>query len=301
VRIAEEHSFLSNERGCFTNMQQHQKQNNPLRRNEDDVTSRETVGQHIEAGAENVVEEAQEEVAAARRPWYQTRRWGGTLLLVYVVLIILFGILAWGVYVHPVLAPDVTITHAFQENQSPWLRTAMLAVSAIGDIQVLSAGLVVLAAVIFWLVDLRLEAIMIVAVSVTSGILDALIKSIVARPRPTAHLVDIISAATGNSFPSGHVMSYVAFWGLLFSFGLILFKGRPWWRITLLILSGLLVVLVGPSRVYLGAHWTSDVLGAYMLGGVCLGIWLWIYLYLKGKGILAPRPSRTSHFRKYIK
>ncbi len=282
-------------------MQQQQKHDNPPHRKENDATSPETAVQHIEDDAEKFVEEAQAEVAAARRPWYQTRRWGGTLLLFYIILILLFGFLAWGVYVHPVLAPDVTITKVFQENQFPWLRTTMFAVSAIGDIQVLSAGLVVFATVIFWLVDLRLEAIMILVVSATSGILDALIKSLVARPRPTARLVDIISAATGNSFPSGHVMSYVAFWGLLFSFGLILFKGRPWWRITLLILSGLLVVLVGPSRVYLGAHWTSDVLGAYMLGGVCLGIWLWIYLYLKGKGILAPRPNRTSHFRKYIK
>jgi hypothetical protein len=73
------------------------------------------------------------------------------------------------------LAPDVTITKVFQENQSPWLRTAMFAVSAIGDIQVLSAGLVVFATVIFGLVDLRLEAIMILVVSATSGILNALI------------------------------------------------------------------------------------------------------------------------------
>lgn len=283
-------------------MEQQQKQENPKQpRREGDATSRDTVGPRMEEDAEKVVEEAREEVAAAQRPWYQTRRWGSTLLLVYVVLLVLFGILAWGVYVHPVLAPDVTITQVFQENQSPWLRTTMLAVSAIGDIQLLSAGLVVLAAVIFWLVDLRLEAILIVAVSVTSGIVDALIKSIVARPRPTAHLVDIISAATGNSFPSGHVMSYVAFWGLLFSFVLILFKGHSWWRITLLILSGLLVVLVGPSRVYLGAHWTSDVLGAYLLSGVCLGIWLWIYLYLKGKGVLAPRPSKSRYIQKYLK
>jgi membrane-associated phospholipid phosphatase len=79
-------------------------------------------------------------------------------------------------------------------------------------------------------------------------------------------------------------MSYVAFWGLLFSFGLILFKRRSWWPISLLIISGLPVVLVGPSRVYLGAHWASDVLGAYLLSGVCLGIGLWIHLYVKGRG-----------------
>jgi hypothetical protein len=156
-------------------MQQQQKHNNPPHREENDTTSRETAEQGIEDDAEKFVEEAQAEVAAARRPWYQTRRWGGTLLLFYIILILLFGFLAWGVYVHPVLAPDVTITKVFQENQSPWLRTTMVAVSAIGDIQVLSAGLVVFATVIFWLVDLRLEAIMIIVVSATSGILDALI------------------------------------------------------------------------------------------------------------------------------
>src|SRR5947209_3219655 len=275
-------------------MQQNHEQDDPVQSGgEGHVPDRESVGQRIEEGAEKVVEEAKEEVAAARRPWYQTLRWGSALALVHTVLLAFFGLLAWWVYLHPVLALDITITRVFQENQSPWLRFIMIAVSSIGNVLVLSAGLVALAAVIFWLVDLRLEAITIVVVSVTSGMLDALIKSIVARPRPTANLVDIITAATGSSFPSGHVMSYVAFWGLLFFFGIILFKGYHWWRTALLILSGLMVALVGPSRVYLGDHWPSDVLGAYLLSGVCLGIWLWLYLYVRGKGVLAPRPTKA--------
>ncbi len=281
-------------------MQQHYKQDDPIQPRREGA-DRESFGQRIEEDAEKVVEKVREEVATARRPWYQTRKWGSALLLIYATLLALFGILAWVVYFHPVLALDVTITHLFQENQSSWLRFTMMAVSAIGNVQLLSAGLVALDVVTFGLMDLRLEAIVIVVVSATSDLLDALIKSLVARPRPSAGLVDILATATGNSFPSGHVMSYVAFWGLLFSFGCILFKGRHWWRITLLLLSGLLVVLVGPSRVYLGAHWTSDVLGAYLLSGVCLGIGLWIYLYLKGKGVLAPRRARITHLRKYRK
>ena len=250
-------------------------------------------------GAEKVVEVAQQEVATARRPWYQTRRWGSVLLVVLAVLLVLFGLLAWWVASHPILAIDITITRDFQENQALWLRTTMIAVSYIGNMQVLSVGLVALSAVLFWMVDLRLEAITVVVVSATSAFLNALLKFIVARPRPSAGMVEIIQAASGNSFPSSHVMSYVALWGLLFSFGIILFRGFSWWRNALLVVSALFVVLVGPSRVYLGDHWASDVLGAYLLSGILLGAALWMYLYLRGRNVLAPKGNIAERFRKY--
>ena len=259
------------------------------------------VEKRIEEGAEKAVEEAEQEVAAARRPWYQTRRWGSVLLIMQAALLVLFGLLAWWVAFHPILAIDVTITRDFQENQAPWLSTTMIAISYLGNQQILFTVLIALMAVFFWIVDLRLEAITVAVVSVTSALLNLAIKLIVARPRPSASLVEIIQTSTGNSFPSGHVMSYVAFWGLLLAFGIILFRGKYWWRIAVLIISALLVVLVGPSRVYLGDHWASDVLGAYLFGGILLGVALWVYLYLKGKNVLAPRSDRAERLRKYVR
>ena len=249
----------------------------------------------------SVVEEAQQEVSGARRSWYQSVRWGRILITLDAILLGLFALLAWWVHVHPVLAIDIAITREFQENQSPWLSTTMVAVSYIGNTLPLQVGLIVLAAVLFWIVRMYLEAVTVLAVSVVSALLNISIKLLVARPRPNAHLVDVIQHANGLSFPSGHVMSYVAFWGLLFSFAIILFSGNHWWRVVLLIVSALFVVLVGPSRIYLGDHWASDVLGGYIFGGIWLCVALLIYFKLKERGVLVARRNRGRFLRKYLR
>ncbi len=165
----------------------------------------------------------------------------------------------------------------------------MLAVSYLGANGILFSLLVLLTAMVFWELRLRLEALVIIGLSAVSAVLNGAIKLLVARPRPKAPLVEILQVVNGQSFPSGHVMSYIAYFGLLFSLGIILFRGKRWWRLALLIIPAFFVVMVGPSRIYLGAHWASDVLGAYLIGGVLLGITLWIYLRLKKKGVLATK------------
>jgi membrane-associated phospholipid phosphatase len=240
----------------------------------------------LQENAQEIIEGAQKDVEAARLPWYLTIRRGRLLLLLYTLQLVLFGALAWWVHINPILAIDVAITREFQENQAPWLNYSMLAVSYPGNVLPISIGLVVLAGIILWVVRLRLEAVILVALSTISSVLNGLLKLLVERPRPTAQFVDIINASNGLSFPSGHVMAYIAFWGFLFSLCIILFKGNSWWRITLLIVSALFVILVGPSRVYLGDHWASDVLGSYLIGGVLLGLTLWLYLNLKERGVL---------------
>jgi undecaprenyl-diphosphatase len=198
-------------------------------------------------------------------------------------MLLLFGLLAWFVHTHPVLGIDLTITRTLQANRSLWLSALMLAVGYPGSTLLLTTALVLLTAAIFWIGRLRLEALCVMAVSVTSTMLNALMKLIVARPRPTPHLVEVMQMADGTSFPSGQVMAYIALWGLLFCLGVILLPAKHWLRVTFLVVPALLVVLIGPSRIYMGEHWASDVLGSYLLGGAWLGLSLWLYLKLKRK------------------
>ncbi len=249
----------------------------------------EPVKDKVEANVQSMVGHAQQEVAESREPWYRASRRAQILIGIYIIEFVLFTLLAWYVHYHPVLPVDVTITREFQENQTPWLKGLMVAVSFLGNQSIIFTALIVLAALAFWIVRLRLEAVLIAILPIVSGILNTLIKLLVSRPRPTAQLVDIFQYATGQSFPSGHVMSYVTFWGLLFSLGLILFRRDRWWHYVLLIVPALFVVLVGPSRIYLGDHWASDVLGGYLFGGLLLGIALWVYLRLKERGVLTPK------------
>ncbi len=257
----------------------------------------------LENNVQGMVEQAQQEVAQTREPWYRVFQRTRTLVTIYLMIFVLFLALATFVFYHPVLSVDVLITKEFQENQSPWLRGLMIMVSWLGSNMIIFALLILLTALVFWLVNLRLEAVLIAGLSIVSSALNVLIKLIVHRPRPTAGLVEIIQSATGHSFPSGHVMSYVAFFGLLFSLGFVLFKKNRWWHYALLIVSAFFVILVGPSRIYLGDHWASDVVGGYMFGGLLLGLALWLYLGLRRRGVLAPkavhekRQANSAHLR----
>ncbi len=267
--------------------------------------STETPQEKIHENVEKITENAKQEIATSRRSREHVRHVGGILLIIYAIQLALFALLAWLVHIYPVNPIDTTITREFQENPATWLKISMEVVSFGGVLYVIPI-LVLLAALIFWIAGLRLEAVFIAALSVFSFGLNTLLKILVARPRPSIHLVDVFQASTGQSFPSGHVMAYLAFWGLLFSFGIIIFRGTHWWRIALLVVSAFFVAIIGPSRVYLGDHWASDVLGAYLIGGVLLGITLWIYIKLKERGIMETerartRSERSSAFRSFHK
>jgi membrane-associated phospholipid phosphatase len=202
------------------------------------------------------------------------------LIALCLLQLLLFCCLAGWVHLHPSWFIDVRITHEVQRPQGIVGET-MKAVSLLGNVPYLFSAIVGLTAILFWIFRRRLEAISILLVFELSIHLNPLVKLIVNRPRPTAMQVKVLEAAGGASFPSGHVMSYVAFWGLLLALSTYVFKRKSWWQGAILLLSALFIVLIGPSRVYVGAHWATDVLGAYLLEGGLLCLAMILYLHMK--------------------
>ncbi len=178
--------------------------------------SREAIKDENEPEQPQIAAEGTEDVAVRNLETQKRRRKAvGCLLQVFALQLTLFGLLAFFVHIHPILPLDVAITHSLQQNQDPWLRTAMLAISYPGSSPLLPV-LLILTTIVFWTMGVRLEALFVAGLSTVSLLLNLLIKAQVGRPRPTGHLVHIIQTALGYSFPSGHVMAYVAYWGLLF-------------------------------------------------------------------------------------
>ena len=123
----------------------------------------------------------------------------------------------------------------------------------------------------------RREAITLSASMLGAVAIEHATKLVFSRPRPTAPLLIIREPVTGPGFPSGHVLDYVALFGLLAVFAAVRARIRAV-RVCAITAAVVLVVLVGPSRVYLGAHWPSDVLAAYLAGGAWLVLVARFYL-----------------------
>ena len=93
------------------------------------------------------------------------------------------------------------------------------------------------------------------------AVLNQLLKRILQRPRPTEFR---IVEETGYSFPSGHSMVSMAFYGYLI-YLIYKFVKNKYIKWSLIILLSILICTIGVSRIYLGVHYTSDVLGGFLI------------------------------------
>jgi undecaprenyl-diphosphatase len=127
-------------------------------------------------------------------------------------------------------------------------------------------GIAVLLSLVLGALGYRRELIFFGGVIIGSSVLNLLLKGIFHRARPDIHR--IIEAA-GYSFPSGHSMSAFTMYGITIYF---LWKHlrRGWVRTGVAMLCLFMVVMIGLSRIYLGVHYPSDVIGGYFISAAWL-------------------------------
>lgn len=169
-----------------------------------------------------------------------------------------------------VLPVDLWFTQGLQSHEWPWLIALMAWVSLPGyapwSLVAVGLGTALVALLLSWR-----EGLYLLAVTSAQGLLNAAIKAAIGRPRPEAELVEIFAPVRGFSFPSGHVMFYTVFFGFLAFLAWARLRPAAL-RPPLIALLLAMVALVGPSRIVLGAHWLSDVIAAYLLGGLVLAL-----------------------------
>lgn len=195
-------------------------------------------------------------------------------LLVFVALIIL-------VRYHSVLQADIFLSRDLQaEGDTATRRNAIYLffsfVSFFGRTLV-AAAMVVITAAIFWLCRFYRETIFVLLVPISS-VIGWLVKFLVARPRPSDGLVKVWDRQVTASFPSGHVVFYTVFFGFLIAVMFYHHKINTWLRLSIIIISLFFIAAISFSRIYLGAHWASDVAGGYLLGFACLMVLVYYYL-----------------------
>jgi membrane-associated phospholipid phosphatase len=192
-----------------------------------------------------------------------------TLVVVSIVGLTIF------VQIFPISSFDLSITRSLQEPMT-WDPTLLMrCISIIGD-DLVAPFPVVIAALIFFLTSRRREALFTLAV-VFPNLCNLLIKILIHRPRPTSDLVRVVSTYSESSFPSGHVVHYVVFLGFLLAVMIVDKSISLFWRYAVGILSSFFILTISISRIYLGAHWATDVIAGYLFGVVYLGIILRYY------------------------
>ncbi|MEU4241343.1 phosphatase PAP2 family protein [Actinoplanes sp. NPDC026619] len=143
----------------------------------------------------------------------------------------------------------------------PWAVAALKGVSTAGGPSWLTP-LVVVVSVLLLIRRLPRLAIYLAVTGLGAALLDSSLKALVGRVRPV--VADPIAYGHGNSFPSGHTLGSTVVYGSLTLVLLSLAAGR--WKKALIGIAAVLIVAIGLSRIALGVHFLSDVLGGWLLG-----------------------------------
>lgn len=189
-----------------------------------------------------------------------------------VVLALVFGGIAAVLRTATLGRLDLAATRELQESQTLLLRNAMFGASFFGNSATLAAVVLAVAAYLHRR-GLR-RAAGFVVLSLIGLPADMLLKAIWNRPRPDETLVDVLLPRSGYSFPSGHAMGSTVVYGFLAFLAWVYLRNRRYRKRSTFLLMAL-PPIVSLSRIYVGAHWLSDVIAGMTAGLfilICMGL-----------------------------
>ncbi|MGH7663997.1 MAG: phosphatase PAP2 family protein [Gemmatimonadaceae bacterium] len=157
---------------------------------------------------------------------------------------------------------DVAVLTWMSRHQVPWLETAMLEVTMLGNGAPVAA-VVCVAALFLWLNRHRYSASLLLVATAGGMILTGILKTYFDRPRP--RVFEWGAEVLTMSFPSGHATSSAIVYGTVAYLAARLQKKRAA-RCLTLTAAGIVIALIGLSRMYLGVHYPSDVVAGITIG-----------------------------------
>src|SRR6266404_3737965 len=181
------------------------------------------------------------------------------LLLMLIMAVWVFGAIAEDVVTHdPLTIVDARFSAWLHVHSSGSLTRAMLLITHVHSVLGVTVMTLAVSAYL-WIKRLRIWVLTLTLAVFGGMLINFLLKDVFVRQRP--HFDDPLLMLTTYSFPSGHTLAATVFYGTLCV--LVVSRGVTWrWRVLTIALAGFMILLVGFSRIYLGAHFLSDVLAA---------------------------------------
>jgi undecaprenyl-diphosphatase len=163
---------------------------------------------------------------------------------------------------------DEAVLQWFQHHRSPGLTRVAMEITALGGASV-TILVVLLASVFLWLSKHKWSVYVLMLVVLGTKVLNDLLKGGFGRERPS--IVESITETSSQSFPSGHAMSaFVTYASVAYLIGRLEPSKRL--RYAIWTVAFLLILAIGTTRMYLGVHYPSDIIGGYLAGAA------WIFV-----------------------
>lgn len=209
----------------------------------------------------------------------------GTILL-FIFLGLAFALSTRGGLYNAVTAVDYSVDNALTPLRVHiGLAQFMLSMTYLGNPDVIVAFELCLLAFIILAHRKRIAALFLGGM-IVGELFSVFFKNLLARSRPLESVFHV--SRVGYSFPSGHALLSIIFYGTVGFFCAHLVQ-QQWQKRIIVILSSIIILLIGFSRMFLGVHWFSDVLAGWTLGGACLigviGVFNYIHHHLRSEKV----------------